>query len=196
MPQKVEIDGKEVEVFSKEELDAKNTELETAKANLKAKEEELEKLNAKDFNFKKLEASRDAADKNVEDLKKEIDTKITAAKTEVLEEVNKDHYDNEVKAVSASDEELKKKVELHYSETLKGVVPKNKAEISAKVRQAWVLATTKEDPGALNASVISSGGVGALNIKTEKKFSPEEKAVARKIAAAGGLELTDADFGK
>ena len=50
------------------------------------------------------------------------------------------------------------------------------------MRDAWVLATKPEVTDALNSSVISSGGVGKLNIKgQEKKFTPEEKALGAKF---------------
>ena len=181
-------DGTKVELFSKEELDAKNTELEKAKSDLKTTEETLAKLQGKDLNFEKLREQKEAAEKKITELKNDIDSKIGAVKKEILEGVTKDHYNDALKSLSGEDAELKKKIEFQY-DRIKDVAG-TKEEVSKKLRDAFFLATKKEDDGALNASVISSGGVGRLNVKSNTKLTPEEKALGAKMG------LKEEDFAK
>ena len=65
-----------------------------------------------------------------------------------------------------------------------------------KLTDAYLLATAPEDRETLNSGVISSGGVSRANIRPgETKFTPDEKALAQRLANAGGLgKLEDKDF--
>jgi hypothetical protein len=187
--------GEEIEVFEKADLDAKETELGAARKELQAKEEELKKLTDKDFNFRKLEEAKSKAEGSVEKLTKDFEDKLAATKKEVLEGVLKDHFNDVLSQLAGDDVELRKKIELQYGRLTDPAA--NKEEVAKKLRDAYTLASKPvEDPGALNTSVISSGGVGRLNIKTDKKFSAEEKALGQKLAAAGGIKLEDKDFEK
>lgn len=199
--------GSEIEVFTAEELETqkneaidqykkdnpdKSEEIDSLQKDLATAKEELEKLGKKDLNFANLRQQKEAAETKVESLKKEIDDKIALAKKEILEGVMKDHYNEIMKSLAGDDEELKKKIEFHYNRIQD--VPTTKEEINKKLRDAWTLATKVEEASALNATVISSGGVSRPNVKSEKKFTPEEKDFGKKLGAAGGIELKEEDF--
>lgn len=198
-------DGQEIEVFSQEEIESQKQaaveeykqanpdnkdDLDKALADLKEKEEQLAKLSDKDLNFTKLREQKDAAEKKIDALAKEVDVKIGAAKKEVLEGVMKDHYSETLKGLSGDDAELQKKIEYQYKRLQDSAASKD--EVSKKLRDAWVLATRVDDVNI--TSVISSGGVSRMNVQTNKNFSPEEKAFAQKLAGAGGMKLEDKDF--
>ncbi len=208
MPETIHKDGVEIEVFTAEELEAqrqaaidqykaenpdKSSELTELQAQLQAKEQELTGLKDKDLNFKNLRVQKEAAEKKAEELVKEIDAKISKAKNEVIEGVMKDHYGETLKALAGDDEDLKKKIEANYKRL--GDSATTKDEISRKLRDAWVLTGKVDSQDALNTSVLSSGGVGKLNIKSQKNtFTPEEKDFAKKMAGLAGITLKDEDF--
>ena len=160
-------------------------ELETANA-------EVEKFKGKDLNFSNLRQQKESAEKKLTDLKDEIERKIGAVKKEILDGVLKDHYTETLNGLAGDDAELRKKVELHYNRLQD--VAATKEEVNKKLRDAWTLATKKEDD-VLTTSVLSSGGVSNIQAKVGgKKFSPEEKEFGKKLAQAGGLTLEDKDF--
>ena len=204
MPQTIQVDGKDVEVFTKEELEQQaqaavskfkednpdvSQDLEKLEAQFAAKEKELEGLKSKDLNFSTLRSQ-------VDGLKKELETKVAAAKKEVLEGVLQDHFNDTVKALSRGDEEVQKKIEFHYKRIQD--VAATKEEVNKKLTDAWVLATKPESQDVLNTSVISSGGVARIRPRSGvQQFSPQEKELARKMAASvPGLDikLEDKDF--
>ena len=152
------------------------------------KEEEITKAKSKDQNFSVLRKAKDDAEKKVADILAGVDEKITRAKTEVLEGVMKDHYNDTLEALSGGDEELKKKIEFNFKRI--GDVASTKAEITKKFQDAARLSGQTE-VDAVNASVFSSGGVGRLNIKgSETKLSADEKVMASKLG------LSEADLKK
>lgn len=193
--------GEDVEVFSTEELEAQKQEaIEAYKAEnpdktddltalqeeLQKKEEELKGLKDKDVNFSKFKSQKD---KEIETIKKEIDEKIVSVKKEVMEGVMKDHYNDTLKVLAGGDEEAKKKIEFHFKRL--GDVAGTKEEITNKLKDAYILANKPADIDALNTSVISSGGVGRINVKvSETKLTPEEKELGKKLG------LSDEDYKK
>ena len=204
MPQTIkDAEGNDVEVFSAEELEAKQqeaieafkienpdktAELAELQEKVRETEEKLAKVGDKDYNFKALEKSKNDAEKKLEDFTRGIDEKINTVKREVLEGVMQDHKNDTLKALSGGDAELEKKIEFHYKRL--GDVASTKTEISNKLKDAWVLATTKE-PDGMNASIYGSGNVGRININSQSsKFSAEEKELGAKFG------LNEADFKK
>lgn len=193
--------GADIEVYTAEELEAqktaaleefKNTEYEGARSALAKAEEELAKLKDKDLNFGNVRKQKEAAEKKVEELKNEIDTKIATAKKEVLDTVTLDYKNETIATLAGGDDELKKKIEFHYNRL--NDPAGTKEEIAKKLTDAYALATKVESTGALNSTVISSGGVSRINIKAKGNYTPEEKAFAHKLAQSGGLSLTEEDF--
>lgn len=200
-------DGTTVDVYTAEELEAQKQEaIEQYKAENPDKSEEftklqkdledaktaLDKFKDKDLNFGKLREQKEQAEKKVSELKADFEAKLETTKKEIFEGVQKDYYNDTLKTLSGGDEEVKKKIEYHYKRL--GDTAATKEEIGNKLRDAYLLATKQDAPDALNTTVLSSGGSGKLNIKSDKKFTPEEKALAQKLAQAGGMKLEDKDF--
>jgi alanyl-tRNA synthetase len=188
--------GAEIEMFSADELEVQKTaaleeykvsnpdrtsELESLQVELEEREKELAKLKGKDLNFENLRKQKEAAEDRIEKVKREIESKLEATKKEVLEGVNKEHYNEELARLAGDDAELKDKIEFQYNRLTD--LASNKMEVSKKLRDAWTLAT-KVDAGALNTAVISSGGVSRLNVRPSQKFSVEEMEVGRKFGLA------------
>ena len=190
--EELDIHSNEIQLRAQEETLKKDEELKLLQDELTINEEKLKKLEGKDLNFANLRQQKDKAEKDIQSLKKEIDDKIGLAKKEILEGVMKDHYNETLKALTGDDKELLAKIEFQYKRLADTAATKE--EITKKLTDSYLLATKKEDEGVLNSSVISSGGVSRITPKTDKKFTPEEKNLARKLASAGGLKLEDKDF--
>jgi molybdopterin converting factor small subunit len=196
-------DGVDIEVFTADEIEAqkqeaieqyklenpdKEGELAELQEKLKETEEKLAKADDKATNIGALRKAREDAEKKLTDFDAKLEEKINAVKREVIEGVNKDFFVDNIKALAGGDEELQKKIELEYNTTLKGVIPSSKAEISEKLNKAYILAGGTKDFDAMTSSVISSGGVGRLNIKSNnQKLTPEEQA----MGANFGLSADD-----
>src|SRR3990167_6090611 len=196
--QKVKLeDGTEIDTYTEEELQAqkdeaieafkaenpdKSEELAELQEKLRETEEKLAKADDKTTNMGALRKAREDAEKKLTDFDTKLEEKVNQVKREVIEGVNKDYYADNIKALAGDDAEMLKKIEHEYNTTLKGVVPSSKAEISEKLNKAYILAGGTKDYDALSSSVISSGGVGRLNIKsTSQKLSPEEQAVGARF---------------
>src|SRR3990167_8297697 len=190
--QKVKLeDGTEIDTYTEEELQAqkdeaieqfkaenpdKSAELAELQEKLRIADEELAKKGDGDRNFANLRTAKEKAEKELGDFSKKVPEMMENLKKEVIEGVHKDYYSDNLKNLAGEDTELLKKIEHEYNTTLKGVVPSSKAEISEKLNKAYILAGGEKDFDALSSSVISSGGVGRLNIKSNNKgFSQEEK---------------------
>src|SRR3990167_7162009 len=196
--QKVKLeDGTEIDTYTEEELQTqkdeaieqfkaenpdKSAELAELQEKLKETEEKLAKADDKTTNMGALRKAREDAEKKLTDFDTKLEEQINKVKKEVIEGVNKDFYTDNIKALAGDDTELQKKIEHEYNETLKGVVPSTKKDIAEKLNKAYILAGGEKNFDALSSSVISSGGVGRLNIKsTSQKLSPEEQALGGKF---------------
>lgn len=201
-------DGTQIEVFTAEEIEAqkqeaiesyklenpdKTDELNALQEELKSKQESLDKANSKDLNFANLRKAKEEAEKKVGDILKGVDEKISTIKKEVMEGVMKDHYSETLKALAGEDDEIRKKIEYHYKRLADTAATKE--EVSGKLRDAYLLATKQDITGSMNQSAFSSSGAGKPRFKdSTNKFTPEEKALAQKLAQAGGLKLEEKDF--
>ncbi len=201
--------GEEEEVFSADEVQAqreeevkkyqdehpdKTDELTKLQDKLKEAEEKLSKADDKDKNFASLRKAKEDAEKKVADILAGVDERIGKAKNEVLEGVNKDHYSDTLKVLAGDDAELLKKIEFHYKRLADP--SGSKAEITAKLQDAYTLATG-QSASSMSSSAYSSGGANRPKTKTgTEKLNADEQALAKKIAAAGGMKLEDKDFTK
>lgn len=209
MPTKVTTeDGKEEIMYSASELEEqrqaaitdfqeknpdKSGEVTKLTEDLNKAQEALAKFENKDLNFGELRKQKEAAEDKVKKLAEDIDTKIGNAKKEILEGVTKDHYNDTLKSLAGDDEELKKKIEFQYKRLTDPA--STKEEVTKKITDAYILATGKPvDEGVLNSSIISSGNVNRIKTNGTQKFTQEEKALANKLAQAGGMTLKDEDF--
>lgn len=197
-------DGNEIEAFTQEELEAqkaaaleefkaqnpdRSEELAELQAKLAEASEKLAKADDKDKNFAALRKAKEEADGKLNEVLKGQDEKLNKFKNEIMESVLKDHYEDTIKSLVGDDAELRKVVELNYKRLADPTA--SKADISKKLQDAFVLANKREESGALNSSVLSSGNAGRLNIKSNNKgFSAEEEAIAKNFG------LSDADLKK
>lgn len=188
--------GNEIETYTAEELEAQKVaaaeeakaEAEKAKAELAEAAEKLSKLSDKDFNFAEVNRQKKEAEKRAEEAVRSIDEKLALHKKEILEGVQQEHFGAVLASLSGGDEELKKKIEFHYGRLSDPAATKE--EVTKKLTDAYTLATRKEDGGALNTAVISSGGAARITPQTGgQKLSAEEESVLQKMAQAGGMTL-------
>lgn len=193
--------GEDVEAMTPEEVEAakqeaieqyktenpdKTDEITALQEELAKKEDLLAKASDADKNFAALRKGKEDAEKKLIDFTKDVDTKLSKMKMEVLEGVMQDHKNDMLKALSGGDAEVKKKIEYHYKRL--GDVAATKEEITNKLKDAYVLAT-KQEAGDISGVVLGSGGVGRLNIKSNSpEFSPEEKELGARFG------LTDEDL--
>ena len=182
----------------KEENPDKTEEMETLQKErdeAKAKEEELQKqLDGeldKDKNFANLRKQKDEAEAKAEGIEKTIDEKVELVKNEILEGNVKDFKKDQLDELAGDDKELREKIEFHYDRIKDTAVTKE--EVSKKLRDSWTLATAGERT-EVSGSAFSSGGATGGKTKTQSTFTPDEKALAKKLAEAGGLKLDDKDF--
>lgn len=158
---------------------------------LDANKAELEKLRNKDYNFKKLRDMTDA----------ERDA-LTAKEKALIEQQEKlgeeqrsfrEGFINDVKedvmlSLSGEDEELQKKIKLHYDRIKDSEKAQTRTEITKLMKEAYLLATGgKSASNSFNAAINISGE----SPKVEKKeLGPEAKSIA------GNLGITDEDLKK
>lgn len=192
-------EGEDIEVFTAEELEQSKSEgmesLQKELEEVKTKREELQKqLDGeldKDKNFSNLRKQKQEAEERAINLESQIDEKVNSAKNEILEAAVKNHYNEQLNELVGEDEELKKKIEYQYNR-IKDTAS-TKEEVSKKLRDSWTLATVNER-SEVPSSAFSSGGASRIRSKTQNTFTTEEKALARKLASAGGLQLEESDF--
>jgi len=184
-------DGTEIEVFTQEEVEEQNAnvletyktenpdkseEMETLKKELEEKQAELEKIGNKDQNFKRLRDQKSELEEKLEKATGEMSEKLEAAITNLAGDKKADI----INSLVGDDEELKKKVFFHYNRIKDEA--KTKEEISAKVNDAYFLATKQEAP---SGNFISSAGAG--NVKSKAQITPGEKEIG------DALGITDED---
>ena len=180
-------------VLSQEEAkviqEAKEKELEEARNILKERDEELAKLKEKEINFHKLNAQKKDAERQVEAVRAEIDVRVDAAKKEVIQSVLQEHYIEAIESLSGGDDELKKKIEQQYLRLSDPT--NNKSEIDKKLRDAWSLA--QERPQTFS-NAFSTSSSSVFRPQSSQKFNDDERDVLKKMAAAGGIKLTEDDL--
>ena len=186
--------GEEIEAFTAEEVktleESKEEELKTATEQAVKLQEELNKLKDKDLNFSTLRSQKDEAEKKVKELAENLKTLPDKIKGEVMESVLKEHYLEILQNLAGGDEEAKKKIEHHYNRLSDPV--DSKAAIEKKLRDAMSLSQDRVD---LTTNAFASMGSAPLKpSNTGGSFTQEEVELGKRLAAAGGLKLTDDDF--
>lgn len=186
--------GNEVSVYTEDEVKALEEEkaksVKEAEEKLEALNSELSKYKEKDLNFSNLRSQKDDAEKKIASLSKEFDERLDKAKREMAEASLKDHYDSMLSALTSGDEEMKKKVEHHYKRLSDPAT--DRASVEKKLKDAWALSQDRPDT---TANAFASGGSAPLKPSSSgQKWSEDEKDLAKKLAAAGGLVLDDKDF--
>lgn len=158
MPQTIEKDGVQVEVYTAEELAAARQEAEAKAvapitAELEKAKTDLAKLSEKDFNFGTLR-------QKVEDLEKAQSTARADALAEFEANSRNRMAEQAVKSLADGDEELEKKIQFHLKKL--SVEVKTEEEMKKAVRDAFILARQDEKGADPTAAVFGSGGAAPL----------------------------------
>jgi len=147
------------------------------------------------MNFANLRNKVSEKEKEIEEINKSIEDKISVVKNEVLESVMKDHYNETLKRLAGDDKDLLEKVELQYKRLTD--TAGTREEISKKLNDAYILATGGTSVSDNDNSAFSSGGVGDVKsyVKDpDKKLSDDEKDLLNKLSQAGGLNIKSEDL--
>lgn len=200
MSKKITVDGQEIEVFTKEELDEKVV-ASTAEATQKVKDEleatkkELEKLNNKDMNFSKARKETEEERAKREALEGEITRLQAMIQTSVKDALTKDAQDrlNKVAAGAISeyagnDKELKEKIEYHFKRISDS--PMDEAGMIKKVEDAVQLATGVVAGGNGNPFSSAAAGRKVFASGSGDKVPQHLKTVGTRFG------LSDADWEK
>jgi DNA repair exonuclease SbcCD ATPase subunit len=151
----------------------------------------LEKLENKEFNFRKLEQMTD------EQKAKLTDTELSLKKQqEELEEKQKSFESTFVKDIkgdlltemAGDDEELKKKIELNYSRIKDSETAKSRSEIKAILNDAYVMSVGARHKNPVLSAINSSGSPAAKS----EKVSDDLMSLASKF----GLSAEDLNKSK
>ncbi len=183
-------DGTEVEAFTQEEVDAKvqetNQNIEDLKSQLDQANKDLEELknDDKNKNFENLRKSKKAAEDKVAELEGKINNEIGGLKNMIVAK----ELDQNIKVLADGDEELAKKIKLHYDEMLKPEDDEKKR--NEKLGQAYVLATGGKPNNDVMKDVISGAGGPNKNPGSNKGFSPDLVGLGAKLG------LSPEDFKK
>lgn len=151
----------------------------------------LEKLENKDFNFRKLEqmteeekakltatelSLKQQQEKLEADQKNFFETSITETKNDVLD------------GLVGDDAELRKKVELNYARLKDSESAKSRSEVKKLMEEAYVLSVGTRSTNPINAAFNRSGSAPVAR-SSSGKLSADAMEVGRKLG------LTDADMG-
>ncbi len=183
-------EGDEIEALTEEELEAEkkaavDTAVKESNDKLTAKEtelakalEDLKKYQDKDYNFKGARDQIENKSKEVDEIRKELDT----LKGSVVSELAKlkdssvaEHKSEILKVLAGEDEELKKKIEFNY-ERFKDPSD-TKDQVEQKLKDSYLIATGSSVPNKLS-SVISSAKARPI---TADSIPSEVKGVAGKF---------------
>ena len=191
MPEKIEKDGVEIDMFTAEEVAERETaaaaaikvELDNTNAKLATVNLELEKLNSKDHNFSSLRAQKDELEKKLDDMNNGINVKIEEIKKAPLLKYESDVLIN----LSSGDEELKKKIKFHYDRLSDKA--DNEESVSKKMNDAYLLAVGSHPRVDAIGMAIPAGGSGAHSpVVRNSQLSQDLKELGKKFG------LTDEDM--
>lgn len=173
-----------------EELDKNNEEL-----------EKLSKLGTKDFNFRRLEESRDKMEeekKELEDKLKGIEGTIDKKVGEVREEIGQKSIDDAIGKMAGEDKDLAEKIKFHFNSFKPDDEedPLKRAEnFTKRLENAHVLATGLKPQSSLGGNVVSSAGGYAAPAPT-KVGGPGKVSEDTKDMGKSMMGLKDEDFKK
>ena len=191
MPEIIEKDGVDVEVFTAEEVAAKEeaarnavkAELDTTKAELVKVNEELKKLGDKDHNFANLRTQKEELEKKLSDIQSGVNTQLEEIKKAPIIEYESEVLNN----LSSGDEELKKKIKFHYDRLSDKA--DNKESVNKKMNDAYLLAVGNSPKTDLINRAAPVGGGSATYPKAQNaKLDPGLIELGKKMG------LTDEDM--
>lgn len=164
-------DGKEVTVYTEDELQAQ----------IKAKEDEIAKAKEKGENFGVLKAELDQKTKEFEDYKKASDEE----KKKLLD----DKKSSIINSLADGNKELAEKIAKEY-DSFVGVAL-TETEIKERAMKAFRVAAPVEAPSAIDAFINGTGGRGA---PTKQSATVEVSQAAKEVGAKMGI--TEEDYKK
>lgn len=182
-------DGNEVIGYKAEDvkaaLAAKEAEFNTGKTALETKLAEsataLAQAGEKDKDFAGLRAAKTKAEADLVEFKTKAEGEINTLKTAPIVE----HKGKLIGLLADGDKAMAEKIELFMSKDLKAMPEGTKAEVDAKIKAAFTLATEGAGVDRLNQVVSSSGG----------GTPAEADGVKQELKSLGkAFGLTDKDF--
>jgi len=138
----------------------KTGEITKLQSDLEAATKDLEKYKNKDMNFGNLRQIKEDLETKVNDLTKEIDSKVTAG-------IQQHSVEQSIKMRAGGDAELEKKIKFEFEKTLSGVQPKTPEELNKKIQDACMLATGATSKVDISGGVLGSGGATMPRVKKE-----------------------------
>lgn len=185
MSEIIEKDGEDVEVFTREEIDAemanavaeKEEEINTIKTQneeatkaleeqITAKDEEIKNVGSKDYNFKKLNEQKEALEERLGKERTETDEKIDSIKKEFSD----NSLTDKINKLANGDQETAKKIKFYYDKH------SSEEDFEKRLEAATILAGVPAGDTGIPGDAFSSGA-GAVPISTPKagKASAELK---------------------
>lgn len=181
MPEIIQKDGADVEVFTKEEVEAQTkaaseaavkAAVATKEAELAKVTEDLKKLGEKDHNFSALRAQKEELENKIAEITKTQDTKFK----EIESKITNSTLEKMIKDKATGDPEMEKKIRHHYSRLSD---PADSPEaIEKKLADATLLATGGVNPGGRAFS--AAGGIPRVVVNA-KPMSPELVEAGKKF---------------
>lgn len=192
MPEKIEKDGEEIEVFTQEEIDAQKTEAidkykeenpDNAEEMTELKEK-LQKAEDKETNFSKLRKIAEDKGIKLDEKDEEFDKFREENKKEISELRNEVLTGKRTEAINklSDDPEERKKIKFHLDRLSKS--DDDQEAFDSNLKDAYFL-TTKQEVKV--PDYISSAGAGGSSVK-EEELSPDQKELGSK------LDITDDDY--
>lgn len=136
---------------------------------VKAMQERLEKLESKDFNFRKLEsmteeekAKLSAVELSLKQQQEQLEEKQKQFESGFVSDVKKDLFD----AMIGDDEDLRKKVEVNYARIKDSDTAKSRDEIKSIIADALAMSVGVKGSNPLNTAINSSGSAPASQPKS------------------------------
>jgi alanyl-tRNA synthetase len=148
---------------------------------MKAKDAELEKLQNKEFNFKKLRDMTDderskltAAEMSI----KEEQEKLRDEQSKVYTTLRDERKNDVVNALAGDDEELKKKILFNFDRIKDSEKALSKEDISQIAHEAYSMSTSNRGGSPINRAVNHSGEA-VEHKSSSSKISDDAKNVGR-----------------
>lgn len=168
-------------------------EVKTIQEQLAETKSKLEKLENKDFNFRKLEqmteeerAKLSATELSLKQQQEKLEADQRSFSENFISEIKDDVLNNLV----GDDVELRKKVELNFSRLKDSENARSRSEINKLMQEAYVLSAGGRHSNPVNAAINASGSFSApRSASADKKLSPDAIEVGRKMG------LSDKDMG-
>lgn len=182
-------DGNEVEVKTADEIKAEQEKaIEEAKASAKAeydaqiraKEEEVKKLQDKVGNFEKLRSKTELQEEEEKALKADLDkvrSELGEVKTSAEQMITNHFMQSEIDRIAGTDEKFKEQIKANLD--MLNMPAKTNEEISTKIKKAAINAQIDMGrvPSFDSASVVPASAAGGQSVKGQMNTQDKEEAL-------------------